>query len=136
MFPPSFSFHVFDSLSFTFDSVLNSSGNLSFEFPTKRKLEDFYDSVRDDVSMDNRSIYASDDPDVDVTHENTDRLDAETIKADESQLNANETSMETSECENSELNLDEPGEFKRTLSSYRRERPEVCDAELKTKMCE
>lgn len=46
--------------SFTFDSVLNSSGNLSFEFPTQRKLDEFYDSERDDVTMDNQTIDAED----------------------------------------------------------------------------
>lgn len=48
-------FHTF---SFTFDSVLNSSGNLSFDFPSKRKLEEFCDSERDDVSMDNQTFDA------------------------------------------------------------------------------
>lgn len=40
-------------------------------------------------------------------------------------MKTEETSMETSECDDSELDLSEPGEFKRTLSSYRRERPDV-----------
>lgn len=41
------------------------------------------------------------------------------------QMKSDETSMEMSQCDDSEMNLSDPGEFKRTLSSYRRERSDV-----------